>query len=166
MATSQGDYTVIYITTPPSLENPSQQTHKQQIYEMEEELEFNFENSEHIELKRDFNLHIRAVDNTSLPLFETYQFLSPGRVPASRAQLRLMNWANVFARSVYGWLREPALDPCTLYWHQRDCGSRGVLYGVQQGDGSGCAEEAIMTNVSYFGCISPICTSTRVQEGA
>ena len=40
--------------------------------------DLDFANSEHIELKRDLNGHIRDVDNSSLPLFETYQFLSPG----------------------------------------------------------------------------------------
>ncbi|KAL9096194.1 MAG: hypothetical protein Q9165_001717 [Trypethelium subeluteriae] len=40
--------------------------------------DFELEGSEHIELKRDLSGHIRAAKNSSLPLFETYQFLSPG----------------------------------------------------------------------------------------
>ncbi|KAL9079793.1 MAG: hypothetical protein Q9157_001365 [Trypethelium eluteriae] len=73
-AASLGDYTVIYITTPPSLEAPSSRSHQQQIYDMDD---FELDGTEHIELKRDFNGHIRAAENSSLPLFETYQFLSP-----------------------------------------------------------------------------------------
>ncbi|KAI9686686.1 MAG: hypothetical protein M1820_010573 [Bogoriella megaspora] len=79
-------YTVIYTTTPPPLDAYSLGDHSQQVYEMDQE----FPEAEHIELKRDFASHIRATDNSSLPLFETYQYLSPGEPTSDIISLSLL----------------------------------------------------------------------------
>ena len=69
-------YTVVYTTTPAS--NQVETQHPDQ-YEMDESYPSNM----HIDLKRDLNAHINRKDNSTnpqahLPLFEKYQFLSPG----------------------------------------------------------------------------------------
>jgi hypothetical protein len=69
-------YTVIYATldnlSPPQVMHPEQ-------YEMDEPYPSNM----HTDLKRDVNSHVSRASNVSnpqadLPLFEKYQFLSPG----------------------------------------------------------------------------------------
>ncbi|KAG9526135.1 BIG1-domain-containing protein, partial [Aureobasidium melanogenum] len=70
-------YTVLYATLP-NLFPPSKPQHPEQ-YEMDEPYPSNM----HTDLKRDLNAHIVRASNASnpqadLPLFEKYQFLSPG----------------------------------------------------------------------------------------
>ncbi|KAI9693949.1 MAG: hypothetical protein M1822_003220 [Bathelium mastoideum] len=87
-ASARGEYTVLYITSPPSTsESPYTSAHTQQVYEMDE---LDFASADHIELKRDFNGHIRDDENKALPLFETYQFLSPGLFMAGTVSLILI----------------------------------------------------------------------------
>jgi hypothetical protein len=64
-------YTVIYTTTPPS------GTIEEQTYEPQ------FQNPAHVDLKRDRRAEPSVipwpgVDNDTRPLFEKYQFLTPG----------------------------------------------------------------------------------------
>ncbi|KAI9697592.1 MAG: hypothetical protein M1836_004542 [Candelina mexicana] len=70
-------YTVIYTTTPP-LADVKPALHHVASYEMEESFPSGF----HTDLKRDFSIHKRTDgDNTTLvdgPLFERYQFFTPG----------------------------------------------------------------------------------------
>jgi hypothetical protein len=77
-------YTVLYATldnlSPPQVMHPEQ-------YEMDEPYPSNM----HTDLKRDLNSHISRASNASnpqanLPLFEKYQFLSPGTFYHSKFQ--------------------------------------------------------------------------------
>lgn len=68
---------LIYITTPPSQETQSEQN--SYLYEMDEP----YPSALHTDLKRDLSAYRRQSDNNEdmqagLPLFEKYQFLSPG----------------------------------------------------------------------------------------
>jgi hypothetical protein len=70
-------YTVLYTTTPAS--NHMVDTQHPDQYEMDD----SYPSSMHIDLKRDLNAHINRKANSTnpqahLPLFEKYQFLSPG----------------------------------------------------------------------------------------
>ncbi|KAI9875445.1 MAG: hypothetical protein M1830_008470 [Pleopsidium flavum] len=70
-------YTVIYTTTPVSA-NQRPLVSESRVYEMDD----TFASSVHMDLKRDFSIHDRvSSDNTTLssgPLFEKYQFFTPG----------------------------------------------------------------------------------------
>ena len=70
-------YTVIYITSPPATGHPSEPIEPED-YEMDSL----FQATGHLELKRDMSHQKRASDvNVTLPdgpLFERYQYLTPG----------------------------------------------------------------------------------------
>ena len=72
-----------YLTTSPSRQ---QETEEPPAYEMEEPLAYEVEKpysySSHLEMKRDLSAHPRAANSTrdTRPLFEKYQFFSPGRI--------------------------------------------------------------------------------------
>lgn len=63
------DYSVIFTTTPPEDITPIVPDQ----YEMEDPY-----NALHTDLKRDVESHASS-NGTNLPLFDTYQFLSPGK---------------------------------------------------------------------------------------
>jgi hypothetical protein len=63
------EYSVIFTTTPPEDSTPI----VPEPYEMEESY-----NSLHTDLKRDVDSHASR-NGTNLPLFDSYQFLSPGK---------------------------------------------------------------------------------------
>ncbi|GAB7349649.1 hypothetical protein MBLNU459_g0325t1 [Dothideomycetes sp. NU459] len=74
-------YTVLYTTTPPSADQYRQAQHQDKYYEMDDP----FPSAMHTDLKRDLNAHAKGSNSTnstnpqsSLPLFEKYQFLSSG----------------------------------------------------------------------------------------
>lgn len=67
------EYTVIYTTTPPSVSQDTEPQLREQLYEMDEP----FPSMMHTDLKRDLSAHARNA-SSNLPLFEKYQFLSPG----------------------------------------------------------------------------------------
>lgn len=66
----------IYITTPPSQQ--VQEVQDGHLYEMDEP----YPSALHTDLKRDLNAHKRQSDSddmqAGLPLFEKYQFITPG----------------------------------------------------------------------------------------
>ncbi|MCJ1226798.1 hypothetical protein MMC12_003452 [Toensbergia leucococca] len=71
-------YTVIYTTTPISSDHPQILIQESQTYEMDSA----FPSAVHIDLKRDYSIQGRASNHSgvdsSLPLFEKYQFFTPG----------------------------------------------------------------------------------------
>ena len=72
----EGDkYTVLYTTSPPAEgQVPASKYSPAPVYEMDDQYAL------HTDLKRDLDSH--AGNSTrSLPLFDTYQFLSPGNLP-------------------------------------------------------------------------------------
>lgn len=74
------EYTVIYTTTS-GISQPKSGTAEPESYEMDT----TFGSPVHMELKRDFSSHRRASSNVTLPagpLFERYQFFSPGKYKA------------------------------------------------------------------------------------
>lgn len=79
---SSDKYTVVY-TTSPSNEAQRSEPVEPESYEMDSL----FQSPVHMELKRDLSHHKRATDgNVTLPdgpLFERYQFLTPGTLPAT-----------------------------------------------------------------------------------
>ena len=90
---SSSKFTVIYTTTPPNA------AHQPISAEVESyEMDAQFQAPVHMELKRDFSNHKRASDgNITLPdgpLFERYQFLSPGMSPASLGHIYLRTLTN------------------------------------------------------------------------
>lgn len=110
-------YTVIYATldnlSPPQSQHPEQ-------YEMDEPYPSNM----HTDLKRDLNAHIVRASNASnpqadLPLFEKYQFLSPGASCCLSHRLLENIKLTVYGRNLHGWCRQypPLLYP--LRWNQR-----------------------------------------------
>lgn len=95
-------YTVIYATldnlSPPQSQHPEQ-------YEMDEPYPSNM----HTDLKRDLNAHIVRASNASnpqadLPLFEKYQFLSPGTSCCFIYRV-MEHRANLHCRNLHGWCR-------------------------------------------------------------
>ena len=74
---SSNKFTVIYTTTPPNAAHQPASV-ESESYEMDAQ----FQTPVHMDLKRDFSTHKRASDgNITLPdgpLFERYQYLSPG----------------------------------------------------------------------------------------
>ena len=68
---------LIYITTPP----PQETLQDGHMYEMDEP----YPSGLHTDLKRDLEMHARQSEDDhmqdGLPLFEKYQFLSPGKYP-------------------------------------------------------------------------------------
>jgi hypothetical protein len=90
-------YTVIYATldnlSPPQVMHPGQ-------YEMDEPYPSNM----HTDLKRDLNSHVSRASNVSnpqadLPLFEKYQFLSPGTSYHPKLHFMLLHADNLFQES-------------------------------------------------------------------
>lgn len=80
---SSNKFTVIYTTTPPhSAHQPTSAETETESYEMDTQ----FQAPVHMDLKRDFSVHKRASDaNITLPdgpLFERYQYFTPGISPA------------------------------------------------------------------------------------
>ena len=72
------NYTVIYTTTPVS--NDQQHTDfEASMYEMDKTMS----PLVHMDLKRDISMHVgtsgNSTNGTSLPLFERYQYFSPGQ---------------------------------------------------------------------------------------
>jgi len=68
-------YTVIYTSTPPSEMELSDMPHPDHTYEMDDA----FQDSLHMELKRDVDSEEgNTTWDSNLPLFEKYQFFSPG----------------------------------------------------------------------------------------
>ena len=71
-------YTVIYATTPLSPSHNHDAQEQTSLYEMDHTLS----SIVHMELKRDISIHESAYKNSSnyssLPLFEKYQFFTPG----------------------------------------------------------------------------------------
>src|SRR3954470_9006259 len=68
-------YTIIYTTSPPSKQPSGREPPP---YEMDDP----FEGVLHTDLKRDLSAHGKnRTQNSNLPLFEKYQFLSPGMLP-------------------------------------------------------------------------------------
>jgi hypothetical protein len=70
------DYTVIYITTPPTESQAKAQLEAEQSYEMEN----SFGDAVQMELKRDTSAHYKRANSTSNEggLFERYQYFTPG----------------------------------------------------------------------------------------
>lgn len=69
------DYTVIYITTPPTESQAKAQiADEQYTYEMESA----FGDSVQMELKRDLSSHVKRANSTEGGLFERYQYFTPG----------------------------------------------------------------------------------------
>ena len=103
----------------------------------------------HMELKRDFSNHKRASDgNITLPdgpLFERYQYLSPGTSPAYLGRVcpssSILN--NSF-RPFYGFpgLFSAFIDP--LRRHQWCRQPPNLLCRFRQGDGSCSTEEGVL----------------------
>ena len=97
----------------------------------------------HIDLKRDLYAHAKGKNSTSnldskLPLFEKYQFLSSGR-SIIRPLLTLLTHGS---RNFHGRYSSTAPTYDSICWYQCDFRPRSIIHGFQQGDGSGCAEEA------------------------
>ncbi|KAI4951379.1 hypothetical protein J4E91_004089 [Alternaria rosae] len=67
------DYTVIYITTPPT-EAQAKESLEHHTYEMET----SFPESVQMELKRDLSSHAKRANSTEGGLFEKYQYFTPG----------------------------------------------------------------------------------------
>jgi hypothetical protein len=70
------DYTVVYVTTP-----PTEATVKAQLVEEMPpyEMENAYRDSMHMELKRDVSAHVKSANSTtSAGLFERYQYFTPG----------------------------------------------------------------------------------------
>ncbi len=92
-------YTVIYTTTPVSA-NQHPLVSESRVYEMDE----TFPSSVHMDLKRDFSIHeLASSGNTTLssgPLFEKYQFFTPGEFQIPHDNLDLI--ADDFLRYLYG----------------------------------------------------------------
>lgn len=91
-------YTIIY-TTSPSLEvaeaNPA---HNQKLYEMDDP----YPSSVHMDLKRDVESHAQDAQlDSSLPLFEKYQFLSPGKLDFSNLSANCCFNANLITTGVF-----------------------------------------------------------------
>lgn len=72
------DYTVVYITTPPSEAQAKAQLEAQQQYEYDAENSFG--NNMQMELKRDTTAHYKRANSTNDEggLFERYQYFTPG----------------------------------------------------------------------------------------
>lgn len=69
------DYTVIYITTPPTESQAKAQFDQEQYsYDMEK----SFGAAVQMELKRDLSSHIKRANSTEGGLFERYQYFTPG----------------------------------------------------------------------------------------
>lgn len=68
------DYTVIYMTSPPSREQEPASEKAQQTYQMETP----FDEAVHMELKRDVGAHAKRAEEKKGGLFERYQFFTPG----------------------------------------------------------------------------------------
>lgn len=98
-------YTVIYTTTPITSEQHSLVS-ESRVYEMDD----HFPSSAHMNLKRDFSTHGRnSSDDSTLsngPLFETYQFFTPGEciLHNVRPQLSLTMNAGIFMGLLVGFL--------------------------------------------------------------
>ena len=115
---SSNKFTVIYTTTPPH--SPYQPTSDEtESYEMEAQ----FQAPVHMELKRDFSVHKRASDaNITLPdgpLFERYQYFTPGIFPAFLmcgllGDIILISLSRPFHGTTG--LCDPSVD--SLRWHQ------------------------------------------------
>lgn len=147
-------FTVFYNAVPSSAEprlsqHPSSQ-HPEQ-YEMDEQYPVNM----HIDLKRDLESHIRRASNKSssvnpqanLALFEKYQFLSSGMScpPHSSPQdTHLIT----HSRHLHGRRRQHPALLHPLRRNQRHCRPRGLLHGLQQGDGSRRSKEAAAAVIS------------------
>jgi hypothetical protein len=72
------DLMALYITSPPEtlVADTSREEQPLELSEMDEQ----FSSAMHMELRRDFEAHTKNI-NSSLPLFEKYEFLSPGKLP-------------------------------------------------------------------------------------
>ena len=87
---SSNKFTVIYTTTPPNAARQATSAEAESY-----ELDAQFHAPVHMELKRDYSNHKRASDgNITLPdgpLFERYQYLTPGTSPAylGRVNIRI-----------------------------------------------------------------------------
>ena len=78
-------YTVIYLTTP--LSTPIQSSPSEGIVYQSE-----FQNLEHLDLRRELRIRVPPETNATdvLPLFEKYQFLTPGKpVPSFHVTVEL-----------------------------------------------------------------------------
>ena len=91
------DFTVIYLTTPPSkpLQVPQHPVH---VYEMDDP----YPSGLHTELRRDFSSHAANKTQADLPLFEKYQYLSPGLFMGLFTSLLLLSILYVGVSAIAG----------------------------------------------------------------
>ena len=103
-------FTVIYTTTPPNAAHQPASA-ESESYEMDAQ----FQVPVHMDLKRDFSNHKRASDgNITLPdgpLFERYQYLSPGISPFIPGKRLLMSLHTDYSVQVFSWVY---LSPSSL----------------------------------------------------
>jgi hypothetical protein len=113
------------------------------MYEMDEP----YPTAMHQDLKRGLELGRKQSGNDSsnnnmqdgLPLFEKYQFLSPGKSNVSLRTSASNGWL-IQHRYFHGSRCQSSAPRNTLGRRIRHREPRGILYGVQQGNGPECSE--------------------------
>nr|POE63287.1 hypothetical protein CFP56_04190 [Quercus suber] len=126
-------YVVIYTSASAVVDEPA-------TYEMDEPFP-----ELHADLKRHVDSRYVQGNNTAddaqagLPLFERYQFLSPGTHPCT-STCRAPCADRVCYRYLHGTVDQRVALPDPVRGRVRDRRVGGVIYGVQQGDGTAGAE--------------------------
>ena len=149
------DHVLIFFSAP-----AERYEHHDQLYEMDEP----YPTAMHQDLKRDLNVQARASSNNSmqdgLPLFEKYQFLTPGKhLPLDDYVVRI---ADKKCRSLHDADRQPAPACHPLGWRFCNRRSRGLLRRFQQGDGPAGAEQGQATVRSS----QLICSDAQAWDGS
>lgn len=106
---SSSTYTILYITSPREFPETDSV-----VYEASGDL---YQDSLHMELKRDYSAHVSASSSSSnsTSLFEEYQYFTPGMCLAIPHLYSLYSPSSRYFHGTHGYLPVP----CDLvYWHQ------------------------------------------------
>lgn len=130
-------YIIFYTSTPPSAKAHPAPEHELHLYEMDE----SFPSALHIDLKRDVEAHqSNSTVNSTLPLFEKYQYFTPGMSlsPTFLLVQTTLTLSSDFHE--HSGVYRPFLDP--LRWSISYRRSASLIFRFQQGNGPYGTEEA------------------------